>query len=197
MLDALTLFKCLADSSRLAILSGLAKEPMYAERIAQRLSLSPSTVSFHMKKLLAAELVTATREQYYTIYAIAPDVLSRTLHACIVPPALAELSLEEQREATYRQKVIQSFLRDGRLLSIPVQRKKRLIILDMVANRFEVNKRYPERDVNLIISELYDDFCTMRRELVGENLLAREQGIYWRTIKDDPTTPSADALPTA
>ena len=38
--DAIKLFKCLADKSRLQILKSLAKEDMYVERLAERTSLS-------------------------------------------------------------------------------------------------------------------------------------------------------------
>ena len=49
--DAINLFKCLADKSRLQILKSLAVEDMYVERLAERLGLTPSTISFHLKKL--------------------------------------------------------------------------------------------------------------------------------------------------
>ena len=49
--DAIKLFKCLADKSRLQILKSLAIEEMYVERLAERLGITPSTVSFHLKKL--------------------------------------------------------------------------------------------------------------------------------------------------
>lgn len=46
----------------------------YIEVISERLKLSPSTVSFHMKKLYDARLVTSRREQYYTIYSAVPSI---------------------------------------------------------------------------------------------------------------------------
>ena len=49
--EAVRLFKCLADKSRLQILKSLMREDMYVERLAERLSLTPATISFHMKKL--------------------------------------------------------------------------------------------------------------------------------------------------
>ena len=52
--QALALFKCLADRSRLQILKSLAIEDMHVERLAQRLDLTPPTVSFHLKKLSEA-----------------------------------------------------------------------------------------------------------------------------------------------
>ena len=57
--EAISLFKCLADKSRLQILKSLAVGDMYVERLAERLGLTPSTISFHLKKLSDAGAVTA------------------------------------------------------------------------------------------------------------------------------------------
>lgn len=179
MPEALQVFKCLADSSRLQILGGLMREPMYVELIAERLALSPSTVSFHLKKMEAAGLVTSSKEQYYTMYTLRPEVLGATLQE-LIAPTHAEESVEAQREAAYRKKVLDSFIVYGKLKTIPAQRKKRLIILEEIAGRFEPEKRYPEREVNLIISEMYDDFCTLRRELIVEGLMERDHSVYWK-----------------
>lgn len=178
--DALQVFKCLADTSRLAILSGLLRAPMYVELIAERLALSPSTVSFHLKKLEAAGLVTQTKEQYYTVYSASPALLDQTLRAFLTPPEGA-VDAEAAREAAYRQKVLDTFFVYGKLKSIPAQRKKRQIVLQEIAGRFVPGKEYPEKEVNLIISEMHDDFCTLRRELVIERLMQRDHGLYWRT----------------
>lgn len=179
MTNAVQTFKCLADTSRLQILAGLMREPMYVELIAERLALSPSTVSFHLKKLEAADLVTAQKEQYYTVYALNQEALDRPLRELITPPS-QEQDVEAQREAAYRQKVIDSFFEYGKLKTIPAQRKKKLIILEELSKRFEPGKRYPEREVNLIISEAHDDFCTLRRELIVERFMQRDHGVYWR-----------------
>ena len=60
--QALKLFKCLGDRSRLQILKSLLEEDMYVERLAERLELTPATVSFHLKKLLDAGAVSSRRE---------------------------------------------------------------------------------------------------------------------------------------
>lgn len=177
MVDALQTFKCLADASRLQILSGLMREPMYVELIAERLALSPSTVSFHLKKLEAAGLVMSTKEQYYTVYALNGDILDKPLRTLLAPDHQVE-SVEAQREAAYRQKVLDSFFVYGKLKTIPAQRKKRLIVLEEIAGKFQAGVPYPEREVNLIISEMFDDFCTLRRELIVEGLMERDHGIY-------------------
>ena len=50
--EALPIFKVLADETRLKILRALDEKESYVELLAERLSLTPATVSFHMKKLL-------------------------------------------------------------------------------------------------------------------------------------------------
>ena len=62
--DALALFKCLADKSRLQILKSLIQEDMYVERLAERLALTPATISFHLRKLEEAGAVSSRKEQY-------------------------------------------------------------------------------------------------------------------------------------
>ena len=178
-MEAVELFKCLADKSRLQILSGLMEGPMYVELIAKRLALSPSTVSFHLKKLEAAGLLTSKKEQYYTVYALKEGALHKTIESFLHGEA-KEKSVEEQREEDYRRKVLDSFFTYGKLKTIPVQRKKRLIVLEKIASLFEMGKTYAEREVNLIIADVNDDFCTLRRELITENLLQRDHGVYWR-----------------
>ncbi len=179
MKDAVELFKCLADKSRLMILSGLSQGPMYVELIAQRLALSPSTVSFHLKKMEAAGLLTSKKEQYYTVYAIQPGFLDQTLKSLVVS-LKGEENMEQQREESYRKKVLDSFFAYGKLKSLPVQHKKKRIVLEEITKLFEPGKVYTEKEVNLIIADLFDDFCTLRRELICECLLSRDHGMYQR-----------------
>jgi hypothetical protein len=78
-------------------------------------------------------------------------------------------------------KVLRSFVREGRLRSIPVQRAKRLVVLDRLAQDFEPGHRYPERDVNAVLKRWHADTAALRRYLVDEGFLTREAGWYWRT----------------
>jgi hypothetical protein len=68
-----------------------------------------------------------------------------------------------------------------RLVSIPVQRKKRLAILRWIVEDFQPGRRYTEADINRIILRRHADFATLRRYLVDEELMQRQRGIYWRT----------------
>ena len=49
-----------------------------------------------------------------------------------------------------------------------------------IAKVFESGRRYTEREVNIIIADFHDDFCTIRRDMISEGLLDRENGQYWK-----------------
>jgi|ERR1700682_1961453 len=82
----------------------------------------------------------------------------------------------------FESKVMGSFVgADGRLQGIPVQRKKRLVILKWLAEEFQPGRRYSEEEVNGIICRRHPDFAALRRHLVDEELMQRSSSVYWRT----------------
>ena len=177
--EAILLFKCLSDKSRLQILKSLAIEDMYVERLAERLGITAATVSFHLKKLADAGAVTSYKSQYYMMYSLNKEIFETSI-LDIIREKSDEADLQAQRDAEYRQKVINTFFEYGRLKSIPAQRKKERIVLEVIAEAFEYDRIYTEREVNIIIADFHDDFCTIRRNMVGEGLLARDTNGYWR-----------------
>lgn len=181
--QALMLFKCLSDRSRLQILKSLAMEDMYVERLAERLGLTPPTISFHLKKLADAGAVKSYKTQYYTMYALEKSVFMTSI-LDLIQEKSDEAELQKQRDEAYRKKVIDTFFEYGKLKSIPMQKKKERIILEEIVKSFEPGRRYTEREVNIILADFHDDFCTLRRDMIGEKLLARDHQIYWRTEAD-------------
>lgn len=181
--QALMLFKCLADRSRLHILKSLALEDMYVERLAERLGLTPPTISFHLKKLADAGAVKSYKTQYYTMYALEKSVFMTSI-LDLIQEKSDEAELQRQRDEAYRKKVIDTFFEYGKLKAIPAQKKKERIILEEIVKAFEQGRRYTEREVNIILADFHDDFCTLRRDMIGEQLLARDHQIYWRVESD-------------
>lgn len=181
--EAIGLFKCLADKSRLQILKSLMQEDMYVERLAKRLNLTPATISFHLKKLEEAGVVTSRKEQYYTMYSICRQIFETKI-IDILREESTEDKLQRERDELYRKKVIESFFEYGKLKSIPSQRKKERIILEEIAKAFEPGKEYSEREVNIIIADYHDDFCTIRRDMISEGLLERNQMVYRRVVTE-------------
>ena len=59
--------------------------------------------------------------------------------------------------------------------------EKRIVVLDEVAQRFELGRTYPEHEVNAVLARIHPDVPALRRYLVDEQFLTREAGVYWRT----------------
>jgi len=77
--QALVAFGALSQETRLRILRLLVvagPEGIAAGAIAERVEVSPSNVSFHLKELERAGLITARRDSRSIIYAAAFDALS-------------------------------------------------------------------------------------------------------------------------
>lgn len=175
--ETIAFFKCLADKSRLEILKSLMQEDMYVERLAQRLGITSATVSFHLKKLEDAQAVRSYKDQYYMMYSINKDLFGVKI-IDILGQESTESELQKERDEAYRQKVIQSFFEYGKLKSIPSQRKKERIVLEEIAKSFERGRTYTEKEVNDIIAEYHDDFCTIRRDMIAEGILSRKDALY-------------------
>ena len=178
--EALALFKCLSDKSRLQILKSLSREDMYVERLAERLGLTAPTISFHLKKLSDAGAVSAYKTQYYTMYSLNRSVFMTSILELIQEES-DEAEVQRQRDEQYRQKVLKTFFEYGKLKSIPMQKKKERIVLEEIVKAFEHGRTYTEREVNIILADFHDDFCTLRRDMIGEKLMARDMQTYWRT----------------
>ncbi|MBQ3707768.1 MAG: metalloregulator ArsR/SmtB family transcription factor [Clostridia bacterium] len=165
---AVAVFKALGDESRLAILRILlAEEESYVELLASRLGLTSATVSFHLKKLEAAGLVSCRRTQFYRIYRVNRAIFSGTLESLIgKTPAPDD-------DTKYRESVIAAFFENGRLKQLPTQRKKREVVLRVLAEAFEPGRTYPESAVDEAIRARYDDYCTVRREMIAFGMMER------------------------
>ena len=172
MKEKLELLKLLADETRLDILNLLLKEDSYVEKIACELSLTPATICYHLKKLEAAGVVNCSRAQFYMIYSLNREIFDKPLYELIQKDEIVDT------EEKYRKEVVSRFFKYGRLTQLPSQRKKREIVLQEIATRFEANRTYDEKEVNEIIHQFHEDHCTLRREMIACGLMTRERETY-------------------
>jgi hypothetical protein len=78
-------------------------------------------------------------------------------------PRLDEIPLAE------RESILCAFFKegpDGPLHNYPSQNKKKLVVLANLAGMFERDKTYGEPEVNLKLKSRFEDFATLRRDLV-------------------------------
>lgn len=82
----------------------------------------------------------------------------------------------------HRDAVLRAFLRpDGSLTAIPTKVRKRLVVLNEIAQQFELGQTYDETSVNNLLRSWHDDVAALRRYLVEEGFLERRDSVYWRS----------------
>jgi len=170
-LDALGL---LAADDRLRVAAALVLDATTTDDVIAATGLSARDALAALARLEAGELVRRTQAGGWSF-----DTRRLAHLAAQARPKPEPDDMGDAPPDTAR--VLQRFFRDGRLLSIPVQRARRLVVLDHIAMAFEIGVRYSERDVNAMLRAFHDDVASLRRYLVDEHLLSREAGVYWRT----------------
>jgi hypothetical protein len=65
------------------------------------------------------------------------------------------------------------FNTDGTLKSLPSKQKKKLVLLQEISKQFTSGKDYSEKEVNEILKKIFDDFVTLRRDLIEYGFLVR------------------------
>ena len=63
---------------------------------------------------------------------------------------------------------------DGDLRRIPTKLRKRIVVLNHVAQRFEPGRTWTELEVNAVLRDFHPDVAALRRHLVDEGFLDRQ-----------------------
>jgi hypothetical protein len=171
--DAATIVGLLADPVRLKVVAALALGAGTIEEASAAAGLPLKDVALAARRLARAGLV---HRDGHTLLLHAELFGAAARAAAEAAPAPEPLSDDPAEDA-----VLSAFVRDGRLVSIPAQRSKRLIVLDHLVRVFEAGVRYPEREVNALLAAWHPDVAALRRYLVDEGLLSRDAGVYWRS----------------
>jgi len=166
------LFKALADPARLRILGLLAERAHAGHELADRLSLTPPTISHHMRRLVAARLVDVVPDAQSRIYSLRTDTIRE------FSGSVSSNQMQQQPASEEQNAVLRAFFDGPRLRQIPASRKKRVVVLRRLLERFEPERAYPESEVNDMLREAHDDVATLRRELVDYGFMVRDRGIY-------------------
>ena len=172
-MDAATLVGLLADPTRLKVVAALALGAGTLEEVAEASGLPLKDVALAARRLARAGLVRRDGTEL-ELYASRFAEVARAAAEAAPPPE--RLSDDPAEDA-----VLSAFVRDGRLVSIPAQQSKRRIVLEHLVRVFDPGVRYPEREVNALLSVWHADYAALRRYLVDEGLLSRDAGEYWRT----------------
>lgn len=175
----LSFFKVLGNESRLKILGLLANQERSVGELAALLELREPTVSHHLSTMKELGLVNVRAEGNTRIYWLEVKFLESMSKDILSQAQLAELA-PAGGENRWEQKVLKTFIENGRITQLPARRKKQLVIMNWVVEHFEYDVRYPEAELNERLKQLNPDFASLRRYLIDHKLMARENNIYWR-----------------
>src|SRR5690606_13042631 len=129
----------------LTILGRAAHAPCSVDELAATITGKRSSLARHLAQLSEAGLLTVSGDPGQERYALdvrAIQDMKRTLFARPAPPTPADPD----------EKVVAAFVRDGRLTHLPVQHSKRILVLRWLAEQFDPERHYTEREVNDLLA---------------------------------------------
>ena len=178
LLDADSLIRLLGERERLRTVSALVLGADDLTSIHALTGAPYPAIVKSLHRLVDSGLVEELPEHRYVLLAEAFSIAARTAAS-----ARADTPVDGFPDSVpeAEAKVLRTFLRDGRLTRIPAQYSKRRVILEHLAQEFEPGQRYPERSVNTILARFHPDTAALRRYLVDDGFLDRDQGEYWRS----------------
>lgn len=190
--DLLLLLKTLGDEQRLKMVNLMNETERTVSEIAGLFELSEPTISHHMSKLHGAGLLHLRMSGNQRFYRLNEKRLA-TFKAYVseIEQPLTEPEVEESDNQWIEaldwdeadKKILRECTFNGRLTRFPVKMKKEMVILRWVATKFQPEVRYTEKQINAILTEVHEDYATLRRSLVEYGFMRRERGggDYWLT----------------
>jgi len=182
-LDKVVLYhKALADPTRIRILILLADGELNGQVLAERLSVTPATITHHAAKLREASLINERRDKNTIYFSLNHYFIKSNANATEnLIYRSAEGGKDEMDESSRRIKeaVLKNFFtKEGRLKSVPAQLKKKLIVLEHLISKLEMGRTYSEKEINAFINGYHDDHATIRREFIMHQYMYRENQVY-------------------
>lgn len=175
--------KALADPTRIRMLVLLADGESNGQALAEKLGVTPATITHHAAKLRAASLIHERRDKNTIYFSLNDSFIRSNAEAALkliyrTTEEGGDDIVDEQRTKLKESVLRNFFAADGRMKQIPAQLKKKLIVLEHLVSKLERGRKYREKELNDFIKQFHDDFATIRREFIMHQYLFREQEVY-------------------
>ncbi|WP_240421769.1 metalloregulator ArsR/SmtB family transcription factor [Paenibacillus periandrae] len=176
--------KALADPTRIRILILLAEGELNGQVLAEKLGVSPATITHHTTKLREASLINERRDKNTIFFSLNHYFIKSNATASVDliyknANILGGAEGMDDKNMRLKESVIKNFFTsNGKLRNLPVQLKKKLIVLENLVSRLEKGRKYTEKEINEFIMNFHDDFATIRREFIMHQFMFRENQIY-------------------
>ena len=175
----ISLASALLDTDRLRIAAALVERP------ANRMELAAATGIGHRDLLRQLDILKwhglvrlqepAPRQpDQYSPYELNAEAFRAARQA------MGKYKGVKPRPTDSRLMTLETFMPGGKLNAMPLKQHQIVVILDEIARNFEPERQYKEREVNVILEEINEDYCTLRRLLVDYGYMDRDKGVYTR-----------------
>lgn len=155
------------------------------KEISSQLGIATSTIRNHRFKL-------REKEKQAKLFLSIMELLSKNINkkinkldkGIICDAHKTATTLDSRFDVTDEEKaqVISTYMdKNGAIKTYPSKEKKKIIVLGEIINNFKPSRKYSEKDINLILKRIYEDYATIRRALIEYGFLERtiDCSSYW------------------
>ncbi|MGW6488799.1 MULTISPECIES: DUF2087 domain-containing protein [unclassified Streptomyces] len=167
-----------AEESRARVFAAVVLGAATPAQVTERTGLTPKQATTALRRLRDQGVIAEGADGLAVVYDRFRE-LARSARES--KPAAESYGSGDERSET----VLRTFVRDGRLVRLPAQWERKLVVLRHIAERtFEPGVEYPERTVDEKLRAWCEDapvdHVTLRRYLVDLHHLHRRVGVYRR-----------------
>jgi hypothetical protein len=172
-----SLASALMDIDRLRIAGKLAQGPANRMHLNEATGVSHRELLRHLNLLQYFGLVRLVEPaprnpDHYSLYELNHEAFRAARQA------MGKLRGRKPRPTDARLMTLETFMPGGKLSAFPKKQEQILVLMDEIARKFEPDREYKEKEVNVILEDVNEDYCTIRRILVDYGYLSRHKGIY-------------------
>lgn len=148
-------------------MDGVSLSTVRNHRFALREKMKQAKVFLAIMELLEAKMQSETNDKFIEIPRSARMVDERF--------AITAAESEEIIKRYFPQGP------DGPISEFPAKEKRKVIIIKQLAKRFELGRKYSEKEVNAVLEATFHDYVTLRRYLIEYGFLDRlpDGSSYW------------------
>lgn len=172
-MDPIDFLRLAVDQRRLAVLGLAALGPVDVDAVATRLEISHREAVEIVGRLRAAGMLD---DSLRLVGSVLEDLGANLARAEPASEAVLDGPWTDEERT-----VLRAFFTGAKLTSIPMNRAKRRVVLEFLAQEFEPGVRYSEKEVSGRLQLFHPDYAALRRYMVDEQILTRADGVYWRS----------------
>lgn len=177
MTNPADILRVFADPKKVKLLGQLCDDQLPLHTLARAAGLSEAETMGLVQSFQEAGLLEGTFDHDGFRWRYKPSAIFEALRETKAAAGPSDLP---PGASAFDARVLGDFFVGGKLRSIPVQRKKREVVLRYLAGKFDLDRTYTEQEVSFLLLNYHEDYASLRREMMDTGLMERANGIYRR-----------------